>query len=101
MNTRAKVKQEALTALGLTTGKIGTVAAQVVAAIATVELPHNQWTEVIGILLDFVNNANNAANTSLRVATLQAIGFLCEAIVSTFSSCLSALPCPPDPIGAK
>lgn len=82
MNTRGKVKQDALTALGSTAGKIGTVAAQVVAAIATVELPQNQWMEVIEILLGFVNNTQHAGNTSLRVATLQAIGFLCESIVS-------------------
>ncbi|KAH8084890.1 ARM repeat-containing protein [Cristinia sonorae] len=79
-STRAKVKQDALTALGSQTGKIGTVAAQVVAAIASVELPQNQWMEVIEILLGFVNNSANASNTPLRVATLQAIGFLCETI---------------------
>ena len=56
---------------------IGTVAAQVVQAIAIVELPHNQWPELIGLLLGFVNQDN----INLRVATLQAIGFICESIV--------------------
>ncbi|KAI0070966.1 ARM repeat-containing protein [Panus rudis PR-1116 ss-1] len=76
-DTRNKLKQAALMALGSPAPKIGTVAAQVVAAIATVELPNGQWNEVIGILLEFVNNQ---ANTGLRVATLQAIGFICESI---------------------
>ncbi|THH30317.1 hypothetical protein EUX98_g3876 [Antrodiella citrinella] len=80
VNSRGKVKQDSLNALSSTTGKVGTVAAQVVAAIATVELPQNQWMEVIEILLGFVNNTANAPNTGLRVATLQAIGFLCESI---------------------
>ena len=55
---------------------IGTVAAQVVQAIAIVELPHNQWPELIGLLLGFVNQDN----INLRVATLQAIGFICESL---------------------
>ena len=58
--------------------RAGSVAAQVVAAIAAVELPSNQWTEVIEILLRFMDNTEN---TNLRIATLQAIGYLCETIV--------------------
>ncbi|KAJ3482200.1 hypothetical protein NLI96_g7140 [Meripilus lineatus] len=76
-DTRNKVKQQALTALNSPSGKIGTVGAQVVAAIATVELPHGQWSEVIEVLLGFMNDQ---ASTALRVATLQAIGFICESI---------------------
>ncbi|KAI0744690.1 ARM repeat-containing protein [Earliella scabrosa] len=77
--TKNKVKQDALMALASPTGKIGTVAAQVVSAIAAVELPHGQWMDVVGILLGFVSDA---ANVNLRVATLQAIGFICEALQS-------------------
>ena len=58
--------------------KVGVVAAQSVAAIATVELPQGQWPELIEILLGFVNSATN---TSLRIATLNAIGYICESIV--------------------
>lgn len=65
-------------ALGSPVSRVGTVAAQVVSAIAAVELPQGHWSEVIEILLGFVNNQ---ANTNLRVATLQAIGFICESIV--------------------
>lgn len=59
---------------------IGTVGAQVVQAIAIVELPHNQWPDLIEILLSFMNQDN----VNLRVATLQAIGFICESIVRPF-----------------
>ena len=65
-------------ALASPTGKVGTVAAQVVSAIASVELPNGQWMDVIGLLLGFVSDPSNI---SLRVATLQAIGFICETIV--------------------
>ncbi|CDO70451.1 hypothetical protein BN946_scf184999.g92 [Trametes cinnabarina] len=75
--TRNKVKQDALMALASTAGKVGTVAAQVVSAIAAVELPHGQWMNVITTLLGFVSEQSS---TNLRVATLQAIGFICEAL---------------------
>lgn len=73
------MKNNALMTLGSTTQKAGGVAAQVVAAIAAVELPAAQWTEVVEGLLRFMDNADN---TNLRIATLQAIGFICESIVS-------------------
>ena len=81
-NTRDKIKQESLVSLGSPSTKAGGVAAQVVAAIATVELPHEQWPDLIGTLLGFVNNPQAAPN--LKVATLQAIGFICESIVCYF-----------------
>jgi importin subunit beta-1 len=64
--------------LGSSSAKAGTFASQVVAAIAAVELPQAQWPELIELLLGFVNNP---ANTNLRIATLQTIGFICESIV--------------------
>lgn len=72
------MKHDALSALASPTAKVGTVAAQAVSAIAAVEFPNEQWLEVVEILLGFVNNQ---ANPSLRVATLQAIGFICESVV--------------------
>ena len=63
------------------------MAAQVVAAIAAVELPHEQWPELIGSLLGFVNNPQSAPN--LKIATLQAIGFICESIVCLFYRCVA------------
>jgi len=48
-----------------------------VAAIATVELPNGQWPELVELLLSFMGQSN----VNLRVATLQAIGFICESIV--------------------
>ena len=64
--------------LSSSTRKAGDVAAQVVAAIATVELPNNEWPEVIEILLRFMDNVEN---TNLRIATLETIGYICEGIV--------------------
>ncbi|KAG8860622.1 karyopherin beta [Serendipita sp. 411] len=73
---RAKVKTDSLRALSSSTSRAGAVAAQVVAAIAAIELPNNQWDDLITDLLGAVNGGD--LNT--RVATLQCIGFICESI---------------------
>ena len=67
--------------LGSTSAKAGTFAAQVVAAIAAVELPQGQWNDLIEVLLGFINNQ---PTVNLKIATLQAIGFICESIVGVF-----------------
>ncbi|KAH8112102.1 ARM repeat-containing protein [Phellopilus nigrolimitatus] len=74
---KEQVKQDVLRALASPSQKAGGVAAQVVAAIAAVELPNNQWPEIIEILLRFMDGPDNV---SLKIATLQAIGYICETI---------------------
>ncbi|KAG8215304.1 armadillo-type protein [Butyriboletus roseoflavus] len=74
---KSKIKQEALVTLASPIVKAGSFAAQVVAAIAAVELPHDQWPDLIELLLGFVNNSTN---TNLKIATLQTIGYICESI---------------------
>lgn len=77
--------------LGSPTLKAGSVSAQVIAAIAAIELPTNHWSELIEVLLGFVNNQDN---TNLKIATLQAIGFICETIVRMPLYCvINCLPC--------
>ncbi|KAF4611535.1 hypothetical protein D9613_003835 [Agrocybe pediades] len=75
--TKSKIKQDALITLGSSNSKAGAFASQVVSAIAAVELPQGQWSDLIEILLGFVNNQTNV---NLRIATLQTIGYICEAI---------------------
>ena len=77
-DVKIKIKQESLLTLGSPTSRVGLYAAQVVAAIAAVELPENQWQDLIQILLGFINNGDNVG---VRVATLSAIGYICENIV--------------------
>ncbi|EAU87645.1 karyopherin Kap95 [Coprinopsis cinerea okayama7 len=74
---KSKIKQDALLTLASPNAKAGSFASQVVAAIAATELPDNQWPDLIEVLLGFINNQEN---TNLRIATLQTIGFICEAI---------------------
>ncbi|KAI5990978.1 armadillo-type protein [Pisolithus albus] len=67
-DTKAKIKQEVLVTLASPFLRAGGFLAQVVAAIASVELPHDQWPDLIELLLGFVNNLTNA---NLRIATLK------------------------------
>lgn len=69
--------------LGSPAQRAGSTAAQVVAAIAAVELPADQWKDLIELLLGFVNNQENV---NARVSTLQAIGYICESIVCITSN---------------
>ncbi|KAI6098770.1 armadillo-type protein [Pisolithus croceorrhizus] len=62
-----KIKQEVLVTLASPFLRAGGFFAQVVAAIACVELLHDQWPDLIE-LLGFVNNLTNA---NLRIATLK------------------------------
>ncbi|KAH7882223.1 armadillo-type protein [Phlebopus sp. FC_14] len=76
-DTKNKIKQQSLVTLASPLPKAGAFAAQVVAAIAAVELPHDQWPDLIELLLGFVNNSSD---TNLKIATLQTIGYICESI---------------------
>jgi importin subunit beta-1 len=86
------VKEQALRTLASPVVRAGSVAAQVVAAIGAVELPANEWPELIKLLLQFVGDQTNVG---LRINTLQALGFLCEAVVRPASLPFSLPPLPP------
>lgn len=55
-------------------------AAQAAAAIALVELPENQWPELIAGL---VNNVTSSENDHAKESSLETLGFVCEEIVSS------------------
>lgn len=57
-------------------------AVQCVAAIACAELPVNQWLEVIDGLVHHVTGEQ--AVEKLKEASLDAIGYICEDIVSPY-----------------
>ncbi|KAG0004545.1 karyopherin beta [Entomortierella chlamydospora] len=75
--TRSQIKALVLTTLGTPDLRAGVVTAQVVAAIAAIELPMGQWEDVIRLMLQ---NLQTTENTNLKQCTLQAIGFVCETI---------------------
>ncbi|KAI6045920.1 armadillo-type protein [Pisolithus marmoratus] len=62
-DTKAKVKQEVLVTLASSLSRAGGFFAQVIAAIASIELPHNQWPNLIDLF-------------SVLITTLQMIGYI-------------------------
>lgn len=78
-NTRNSVKQAAFNTLGDKENQPRLQAGQIVAAIASIELNAGQGLDIIPQLLQFVHQQEN---TGLRQGALQAIGLVCERIVS-------------------
>ncbi|KIW04872.1 hypothetical protein, variant [Verruconis gallopava] len=73
-NVRQNVKLLALKALASENSAVGRTAAQFVAAIAAIEVPRNQWPELMQTL---VENVGTGADKQ-KQASLTAIGFICE-----------------------
>ena len=71
---RANVKSSTLRALSSDNSAAGRAAAQFVAAIAAIEIPRNQWPELMQTL---VENVGTGADKQ-KQASLTAIGFICE-----------------------
>ena len=76
---RAYIKKNILAALGTETIRPSS-AAQCVAYMAVAELPVSQWPELISVLVANVTAANSTE--MVREATLEAIGYICQDIVS-------------------
>ncbi|KAI6040079.1 hypothetical protein EDC04DRAFT_2999981 [Pisolithus marmoratus] len=74
---QSKIKQEVLVTIASPLLRAGGFFAQVIASIASVELLHNQWPDLIKLLLGFVNNPTD---TNLRIMMLQMIGYICKSI---------------------
>lgn len=76
-DARDQVKSKVLMTLSSSEPRAGTVAAQVIAAIASIELPRGMWPDLIAQLLAAIGDVNNPRQ---RQAALQAIGFTCEVV---------------------
>jgi importin subunit beta-1 len=76
-NVKAQIKQMVLATLASPDARAALTAAQVVAAIASVELPLQYWPDLMKTMLDNVTSSDNA---QLKQATLTAIGYVCEQI---------------------
>lgn len=72
--TKQTVKDLTLKALASNSAQAGQASAQVIASIAAIELPRNQWPELMPTL---VRNVGEGAD-HLKQASLTTIGFICE-----------------------
>ena len=76
MESRAKdsVRQLALQTLGSKDAKAGQASAQFISSIAAIDIPRNQWQELMPALVENVGEGGD----NLKKASLQTIGFICE-----------------------
>ncbi|CAJ2503965.1 Uu.00g113590.m01.CDS01 [Anthostomella pinea] len=72
--TKTRVKELVLQTLSSNNAQAGNAAAQVIAAIAIIELPRDQWTDLLGVL---VQNVSSGAPHQ-KQASLTCIGYICE-----------------------
>lgn len=77
--TRAYIKNNILLSLG-TENTRPSSAAQCVAYVAVAELPSGQWGDLITTLVSNIVGPNSTE--MLKEATLEAIGYICQDIVS-------------------
>jgi importin subunit beta-1 len=73
-DTKKGVKALTLQTLGSSNKLAGQAAAQVISSIASIELPREQWPE---LMLTLVANVGEGSN-HLKQASLTTIGFICE-----------------------
>lgn len=73
-DTRKRVKDLTLQALSSNNNQAGQTAAQVISSIATIELPRDQWPELMPALVRNVGEGTD----HLKQASLTTLGFICE-----------------------
>ncbi|MCJ1233378.1 karyopherin beta [Varicellaria rhodocarpa] len=73
-NVKKSVKTLALQTLGSRDARAGQSAGQFVASIAAIEIPRNEWPELMPTLVQNVGSGED----QLKQASLTSIGFICE-----------------------
>lgn len=78
ISIKSQIKDSLLRTLGSSVPEARHTAAQVIAKIASIEIPRKQWPELIGSLLNNMTQQDKPA--ALKQATLEALGYVCEEI---------------------
>ncbi|KAL2038575.1 hypothetical protein N7G274_008623 [Stereocaulon virgatum] len=73
-SAKDSVRHLALQTLGSKDTRAGQAAAQFIAAIAAIDIPRNQWPELMSALVENVGEGED----HLKQASLQTIGYICE-----------------------
>ncbi|KAL7136183.1 hypothetical protein ABFS83_10G012500 [Erythranthe nasuta] len=75
---KSQIKNSLLNTLGSSIREASHTASQVVAKIASIEVPRKEWPELVGLLLANMTKPDSPA--SLKQATLESLGYVCEEI---------------------
>ncbi|XP_059668042.1 importin subunit beta-1-like [Cornus florida] len=78
ISIKSQIKDLLLRTLGSSVSEARHTSAQVIAKIASIEIPRKEWPELIGSLL--VNMTQQDGPSSLKQATLETLGYVCEEI---------------------
>ncbi|CAI7747871.1 unnamed protein product [Closterium sp. NIES-54] len=82
---KGQIKAALLATLGSPVQDARHTSAQVVAKIAAIELPRNEWPELVVGLLGNMGSPAQPQPDHLKESTLEALGFVCEEIAGTDS----------------
>ncbi|MCJ1408412.1 karyopherin beta [Ptychographa xylographoides] len=74
ISVKKRVKSLALQTLASRDGRAGQSAGQFISSIAAIEIPRNEWPELMAALVDNVGQGGDA----LRQASLTTLGYICE-----------------------
>ncbi|KAF3398302.1 Importin subunit beta-1 [Penicillium rolfsii] len=83
--TKTQVKELALKTLASDT-RAGNAAAALIVSIAAIELPRNEWSDLMNILVQNVASGND----NLKQSSLATIGFICESQDADLRASLTA-----------
>jgi importin subunit beta-1 len=74
VETKAQIKAQAIKTLASPENRAGQGAAQFIASIAAIELPRDQWPELMTYLVEGVSKGSD----NLKQSSLTTIGYICE-----------------------
>ncbi|KAJ6822922.1 importin subunit beta-1-like [Iris pallida] len=75
---KAQIRDSLLQTLGSYVSEARHTSSQVVAKIASIEIPRREWQDLIECLLNNMNHP--AATAALKQATLESLGYVCEEV---------------------
>ncbi|KAF5750792.1 Importin beta-1 putative isoform 1 [Tripterygium wilfordii] len=78
ISIKSQIKNLLLSTLGSSVPEARHTSAQVIAKVASIEIPRKQWPELIGSLLTNMTRQDNSA--ALKQSTLETLGYVCEEI---------------------
>ena len=73
---RGQIREALLSTLQMDPQDVRHTAALVLAKVAAIDLPHQEWPNLVGALL--ANMSAQPPNQGVRQATLEALGYVCE-----------------------
>lgn len=81
-SVKAQIKTGLIQTLSSTVPDARHTSSQVIAKIAAIEIPRQQWPELVGVLLANMGSPQLEKPVTLKQATLETLGYVCEEISS-------------------